>query len=234
MGLELAATWVRLMSCREIVREIEQNRDFLATTLRNVPERHRSLRAVFEHSWQLLSESERAVLQKLAIFRGGFRREAAEAVADASLLMLSALVDKSLLKHTLAGRYEIHELLRQFSQEKLGEDPGQEERTRDRHCRYYADFLNKREADLRGDRDKEVLEELEAEIDNVRAGWRWAVAHKNEEMVEKYLASLEFFYYVRGWYQEAVETFGRGPHGRRDKYPSGETPGAPGKFMCIS
>src|SRR5262245_29960769 len=82
------SSWLRVLSCQEIVREVEQNLDFLATSLRNVPERHRSMRAVFEHSWNLLSEQEQHVLGRLAIFREGFRREAAEQVAGARLPLL--------------------------------------------------------------------------------------------------------------------------------------------------
>jgi transcriptional regulator with XRE-family HTH domain len=71
LGLELAASWINLMSCWEIVLEIEQNLDFLATSLRNVPERHRSLRAVFEHSWQLLSDEEKRSSRNCQSFEVG-------------------------------------------------------------------------------------------------------------------------------------------------------------------
>src|SRR4029079_1056240 len=85
LGIELAASWVRVLSCQEIVSEVENNLDFLATSLRNVPERHRSMRAVFEHTWNLLSDQEQYVLGRLAIFQGGFGRAAAEYVAGATL-----------------------------------------------------------------------------------------------------------------------------------------------------
>ena len=77
LGLELAATWLRVMPCQEIAPQIERSLDFLTTAVRNVPERHRSLRAVLDHSWNLLSEAERQVLARLSIFRGGFDLEAA-------------------------------------------------------------------------------------------------------------------------------------------------------------
>jgi predicted ATPase len=99
---------VRAISCREIAREIERNLDFLATTLRDLPERHRSLRAVFDHSWNRLNGEEQRIFRNLSVFRGGFQREAAEAVAEASLLVLSALMDKSLLRRNPSGRYEVH------------------------------------------------------------------------------------------------------------------------------
>jgi predicted ATPase len=118
LGIELAAAWVRTLSCSEIAQEIERNLDFLTTSARDVAERHRSLRAAFDHSWNLLSAEEQEVMRQLSVFRGGFQREAAEQVAGAPLPLLSALVDKSLLRRDPAGGYTQHELIRQFAAAK--------------------------------------------------------------------------------------------------------------------
>ncbi len=98
LAIELAAAWARVLSCAEIAREIERtlapeaNLEFLAASMRDVPERHRSMRAVIDHSWKLLSDDEQCALRQLAVFRGGFTREAAERVAGALLaLPLKAL-----------------------------------------------------------------------------------------------------------------------------------------------
>ena len=90
---------------------------FSKSSARNVPARHRSIRAVFEHSWNLLTDDERCVFKKLSVFRGGFRRDAAEAIGGATLAILSALVDKSLLRVDDSGRYNLHELLRQYAED---------------------------------------------------------------------------------------------------------------------
>src|SRR5437764_1424845 len=95
LGLELAASWVSVLSCAEIADEIEQNIDFLATSMRDVPERHRSLRAAFDQSWRLLSGEQQAVLARLSVLRGDVEREAAAAVAGADLRQLSELASKS-------------------------------------------------------------------------------------------------------------------------------------------
>jgi len=128
LALELAADWLRVLSCAEIVQEIEKNLDFLSTTMSNMSERHRSMRAVFARSWQRLSPQEQAVFRQLSVFRGGFQREAAQAVAAASLRILTSLVDKSLLRLTPTGHYEIHELLRQFAAEPLRQSSDEEAR----------------------------------------------------------------------------------------------------------
>ncbi len=114
LGLELAAVWVRVMPCAEIAAEIK-NLDFLTTNARNVAERHRSLRAAFEHSWQLLNAREQDVFRKLSVFKGGFTREAAAEVAGSTIPLLLSLVDKSLLRVGERGRFDRHVLLQQYA-----------------------------------------------------------------------------------------------------------------------
>ncbi len=208
LGIELASTWLRVLSCKEVVKEIEDNIDFLSTSLRDVPERHRSMRAVFEHSWNLLTKEEREAFMRMSVFRGGFRREAAQMVAGASLLVLSALVDKSLIRWSPIERYEMHELLRQYAEEKLNEAPEIRREVQDLHCRYYAEFLNQKEEFLKGEKEKEALEEIGGEIENVRMGWSWAVERGKQEELDKFIDSLFRFYLIRGWFHEGEEVFG--------------------------
>jgi predicted ATPase len=121
LGLELAAAWVRALACEEIADEIERGLDLLATSARNVEPRHRTMRIVLDHSWNLLTNIERDVFQRLSVFKGGFRKEAAQNVTGTSIQTLSALVDKSLIRVSANGRYEQHELLWQYAREKLTE-----------------------------------------------------------------------------------------------------------------
>lgn len=208
LAIELAAAWLRLLSCQEIAQEIEQNLDFLTTSLRNVPERQRSLRAVFDYSWRLLSAEEQRVFRQLAVFRGGFQLEAARQVAGAALPLLLALVDKSLLRRTETGRYTRHLLLWQYAAEKLDETPPEKEKVQALHSHYYAAFLHGKERLLIGGQQKEALAEINTEIENVRAGWRWAVAHGDLTAIEPALESLFHFYDIRSWFQEGAEAFG--------------------------
>lgn len=208
LGVELAAAWVRVVSCQEIVAEIERDLGFLATAARNVPERHRSLRAVWNHSWRLLSSRERHVFMKLSVFRGGFDRTAAREVAGAELPVLAALVDKSLLHRDPAGRYDLHDLLRQYAAEKLQGLPREQAHTQERHCQYYAGLLQQREGPLKG-RDKVgAVVEIGAEIDNVRSAWNWAVEQRQIELIGMFQEALWFFYEARNWYEEAANAFG--------------------------
>jgi len=209
LGIELAAAWVQMFSCQEIAEQIEYDLDFLSTSMRDVPERHRSTRAVFEHSWSRLSEEERRVFRKLSVFRGGFRKQAAELVTDISLPQLFALVYKSLVRTDPSGRLEIHEILRQYAEERLQQIPDEAEQARDKHCDYYAEFLHRMEERLEGVERREALEEMGKEIENVRAGWDWAVSQGNESAIGKYVESLFLFYETRGWFHDGEEAFGR-------------------------
>jgi predicted ATPase/DNA-binding SARP family transcriptional activator len=210
LALELAASWLRVLTCAEIAQEIEQCLDILTSSLRDVPERHRSMRAVFEQSWRLLSEAEQSVLRRLSVFRGGFRRSAAQEVAGGSLLILTSLVDKSLLRLADSGRYQIHELLRQFAAEKLAESPSERESTLDAHCRYYGNFLAQREDQLENEDWATRLAELQPEADNIRAGWErattadWPLAIP--AMLD-YVRGIRLFYSAYGWYHEGIALF---------------------------
>jgi predicted ATPase len=232
LAVELAAAWVRHMPCQTIAQDLEKGIDVLTTSLRDVPERHRSLKAVFEQSWQLLSAEERGVLRKLSLFRGGFQREAAETVAGASLLMLSALVDKSWLRVDPSGRYDLHELSRQFAAERLQQRPAEEEETQDRHSTYYLAFLQGQERHLKGPKLKEALAAIKAEIDNVRLAWRWAIEHDRWVALRDAMESLWLFYEIQGWLLEGNKAFARAVAKLRPQYDrpaAGEGPAPPGK-----
>ncbi|HEU5101445.1 MAG TPA: tetratricopeptide repeat protein, partial [Roseiflexaceae bacterium] len=204
LALELAATWTKTLRCERIAAEIEQNLDFLSTRLRDLPERHHSMKAVFERSWALLSEGEQAVFTRLCVFRSGFDDLAAAQCAGASLALLAGLVDKSLLRWEAGGRYHIHELLRQYGEEKLAAKPDELTQARDAHCRYYTDFLSARQHDMFGGRQREATAEIEAEIDNVRSAWQWAIESYNVEAILRSMQLLGLFNQFRSRYREGI------------------------------
>jgi predicted ATPase/DNA-binding SARP family transcriptional activator len=202
LGLELAAAWARVIPILEIEQEIRRSLDFLSTEMRDVPARHRDLRAVFEQSWRLLSENEQQVIGKLSVFQGGFDRPAAEQVAGATPFVLAALVDKSMVRTYSSGNFDMHELLRQFATERLGSTPGAHQEARDRHCTHFAVYLQEREKLLKGAQQQTALNEIAANIDNVRAAWRWAIENDKVTEIGQGLESLHLFYYARGWVHE--------------------------------
>ncbi|MBE2220520.1 MAG: tetratricopeptide repeat protein [Anaerolineae bacterium] len=229
LAIELAATWVRLLTCAEIAREITQNFEFLATNWRDIPPRHRSLRAVFDYSWILLSPEEQHVLCRLAVFRGGFSWADAIVVSNASFFLLGQLADKSFLHGQLASgetavgeatvsRYEMHELLRLFAVEMLnkeahiqvGDNLFSDEMISacDDHARHFVRFLSERNPQQKRTQQAEILLEIGQEIDNVRAAWHWIVEREQVELIRLACDALFHFYDMRGWLEEGSELFG--------------------------
>lgn len=201
LGIELAATWLRTHSCDEVAAEIARDLGFLSTTARGLPERHRSLRAVFEHSWQLLDAEARALLGRLAVFRGGFNRDAAEQVAGASRGQLATLSAKSLLRREQGGTYDLHEVIRQYAWEKL-HALGLAQITQARHLAYYAQLAQAAAPALWGARQDYWLEHLEQEHDNLRAALTWSLTGGDLWRGLQLAGALWRFWETRGHLQE--------------------------------
>lgn len=176
LALELAAAWMRSLSCREIAREIENSLDFLAAAARDVPTRHRSMRAVFDYSWSLLTAEEQRAMMMLSVFKGGFTRGFAERVADAALPLLSALVDKSLIRYRQDERYDLHELVRQYAHEQLRK-AGRLDEVSDRHFEAFLALAEESRSELRGAGQLAWLNRLEQDHDNLRAALERSLRH---------------------------------------------------------
>jgi predicted ATPase/transcriptional regulator with XRE-family HTH domain len=204
LAIELAAAWVGVLSIDEIAREIASNLDFLTTTMRDVSERHRSLRATFEHSWKLLSAEEQEGLSRLAVFRGGFQRVAAEQVARASLPILMSLFSKSLLLRKENGRYDLHEVVRQYALSYLGDDL-EGEATRDRHCKYYLGLVHGDEKGFSEANQWVDDQILVDELDNLRAAMSWGIWNIQVQYTLKIATALGQFWYTHGYWREGLE-----------------------------
>jgi predicted ATPase/transcriptional regulator with XRE-family HTH domain len=225
LGIELATAWGRTLAYHEIAAEIERSIDFLAVKQRNLPERQRSLRATFEYSWRLLNVEEQQVLARLAVFAGGFTREAAADVARASLPVLSSLAAKSLVRRVatpqatrigvrrtgdvLPTRYELHELVRQFAAAKLQEDGAEQTAAHTRHARYYLQFLEQQHAPLVSSEQKSALQWLTTELANLRQAWEWAVQQEQAAALRSVAWTFWYFFELRNYFQEGETTFHR-------------------------
>ena len=208
LAIELAASWLHILSVDEIKDELKKGLDILTTEVRDAPDRHRSIRAVFDQSWSLLDHDEQEVFKRLSIFRGGLTRQAANQVAGASLKQIAGLVNKSILKpDPNTGRFEIHELLRQYAQENLARTPQASDSTKEAYSVYYADFMQEKWQQLRGSNQILALAEIEADIENVRTAWRFCLDQKNASQLMKFINGLWIVYWVRGWFRGAIELF---------------------------
>jgi predicted ATPase len=196
LAVELAAAMMREQSCVALATALERSQARLAAPLRDLPERHRTITAVFDQSWQLLARDEQRVLQAITVFRGGFQRAAAELVADATPPLLSALVDKSLLRHSANGRYEVHELIRQYAYEKLAAT-GNLSGLQERHCRYFLSMVETAEPELTGAQNPTWLEQLDAEHDNLRAALAWSLQAEDAELAMRLAGALYWYWHLR-------------------------------------
>jgi len=207
LGIELAAAWVRMLSCEEIAHEIEKGLDILHASVRDIPARHRSMYAVFDHSWKLLTEEEQLILCRLSVFQGGFSREAAEQVTGATLSNLSALVTKSIIRRSGNDRYDLHEVIRQYSMSRLDKNNLQYLETYDLHSDYYLKFVSRFETGLRSSAQQDAKKELTNELDNLRAAWRWGIEHRRFELIGKASRSFGWYFEVSGLLREGIEQF---------------------------
>jgi serine/threonine protein kinase/tetratricopeptide (TPR) repeat protein len=207
LGLELAAAWLKTTTAARIADEIARNFDFLATTARNVTERHRSLRAVFDYSWKLLTPDEARILAALAVFKGGFTESAAKAICGATLNQLSSLIDKSLLRIDSSERYTLHEMVRQYAAEKLHES-GQEQAVRDAHADHYSRFVASYQRAIETDGMVRALDAISTEMDNIRQAWTHAVERGQFAVTDHMLEALYYTYRIRSFGQDAWDNFG--------------------------
>jgi DNA-binding SARP family transcriptional activator/predicted ATPase len=205
LGLELAATWINTLSCQEIVQEISRGLYILETSLGDISERQHSMRAVFDHSWNLLSSREQVLLPRLVVFRGSFSRKAAEQIAGISLRELSGLVDKSLVRRTSHGRFDLHDLLRQYCIEKLEQSPPDDQETRRRHCIFYSTRMSEWNEQLGSEKQGQALREIETELENVRVAWGWAVGQRQSACLLQAVDGLFMFYLRKTRFIEGLD-----------------------------
>jgi len=205
LAIELAASWVRLLSCTEIAEELDRSLDLLETSKQDIPQRHRSIKSVFEHSWELLQEEDRNLLMTLSVFQGGFTREAAAAVAGASLKGLSSLTNKSLLRYNKElDRYDLHDLIRQYSFAKLQARPAKEAEISRSHALYFASWLTELEGRLKSMEQLQIAKLIRSESANWLASYYWIIENQRLEILRKMSPSLNWYFEIHGYFDDAL------------------------------
>jgi len=207
LALELAAAWLKSLSCAQIAQELEKGVALLHSNLLDIPERHRNMQMVFEQTWQRLTDLEVAVMQCLAVFRGGFTLTAAEQVAQASIHTLAALAEKALIRLDEAGRYQVHELLRQFAYEKLAANSDRASATAAAHANFFLNLAIQLKPSLADRRQQAALAIMQADIDNLRVAWLWAMQKPKLPGIALALDSIYEFFLFTCRYSEGKELF---------------------------
>ncbi len=199
LAIELAAARVKVLSPVQILERLDHRLVLLTGGARNLPERHRTLRATIEWSHELLSDDEQRLFARLSVFRGGSTLDAAEFVAEANLDALQSLVDKSLVRF-VETRFRMLETIREYALEQLAASGGEAD-VRRRHSRYFVDLAEDAFPNLKGD-PKWWLDALDADHDNLRGALDY-LADAGETQVHLQLAgALWKFWYQRGHVSE--------------------------------
>jgi hypothetical protein len=197
LAIELAAARVAMLTPAEVARRLDQRFRLLAGGQRGVVERHQTLRAAIDWSYELLSETEQLLLDRLSVFVGGFSLEAAEAVAvggaiedDAVFDLLASLVARSLVDADSEGddtRYRLLETIRQYAQEHL-DASGDGDRFRTAHAIHYADFGESAIPRSAGPEARDWERRLDREADNFRTAMTWAMETEGTDTAMRLLA----------------------------------------------
>ncbi|MCA9838779.1 MAG: tetratricopeptide repeat protein [Trueperaceae bacterium] len=205
LAIELAVAWTRELSSQEIWGQLERSLELLT---RDGQRQHDNMRAVFGNSWQLLSPEQQNLLAKLSIFRGGFTSDAAITVADATPYLLLSLQNRSLISKNETGRYHMHEIVRQFAEEKLNALVVEPD-SYSRYASYFAEFLAKQsKQENLGHWDK-VKENIASESANVRTAWDWSLRQRVWENISKALFGFSAYLIARGLNYEGKQIFGK-------------------------
>ena len=220
LAIELAAARVRVLAPEQIVQRLNDRLRLLAGSSRTIPARQQTLRATLDWSYDLLSVAERAMLDRLSVFAGGWTLEAAEAVvstpaiegtgSDAVLDLLTQLVDKSLVLVEPGEpgevRHHMLETVRQYAQERMAEQ-GDAEALRHRHAMFFLALAEQAEPELRGPAQAAWLRRLEVEHDNLRAALRWTVDAEEAELGLRLAGAVWRFWWIRGHFGEGRRWF---------------------------
>ncbi len=214
LALELAAARVKVLRVEEIAARLDDRFRLLTGGSRAALPRYQTLRASIDWSYALLSSAEQRLLQCLSVFAGSWTLEAAEFtgcgedIGSSTVLdLLGSLVNKSLVAiETETGpttRYRMLETIRQYAHEKL-EDAGQATAARDRNLLYYVELAEKVEGKVRGPDQVVIMDQLEAESDNLRQALEWSMETRNPEMGLRLASAVHWFWHSRNWHVEGV------------------------------
>ncbi|WP_327039639.1 BTAD domain-containing putative transcriptional regulator [Micromonospora maris] len=216
LALELAATRVRALGVHELAARLEDRFALLTQGMRGAPARHRTLRAALDWTWELLTEPERVVLRRLAVFSGGCPLQMAEDVCAGGVVgradvldLVARLVDRSLVTVTdVAGvrRYGLLESVAAYSAERLRE-AGEEADVRLRHARYHADLAERVLPHLRGPSQRRWLERMDAERANFRAALDAGARLGANSLALRMVNALAWYWFLRGRLAEAKRAF---------------------------
>lgn len=209
LGIELAASWIRLLSPDRILKEVQKNFDFLDSHSGSPNQsKHKSMRAVFEYSWKLLEKSQQNCLRSLTVFQGGFTIEAFKAITDGNHRDILDLVDASLLQETNEDFFDLQPLVKQYAQEKTKESEHLKLSSEKKHCEYYLEHVAQFKDLIRGKEQDKYLKNIEGSVENIILAWYWAIHNQYQvNTLPTVTEVLRRFFVEKARFTEAINLF---------------------------
>ncbi|MEM8862603.1 MAG: BTAD domain-containing putative transcriptional regulator, partial [Chloroflexota bacterium] len=199
LALELAASWIRDFPLSDLVDSIKDSYMVLQTSARDIPPQHRSMQAVFEYSWSLLSAGEQDLLAALSLFRGSFTAGAISKVIGSTPINLIRLCDHSLVRRLpSSGRYELHELVRQFAASKLSLDPIEQKDIEVRHADFYLSALQREANALIHTDPHAAFARLQQDFANIQMAWDRGLSHQMLTHLQNGMQALTHYHLHSG------------------------------------
>ncbi len=204
LGIELAAAWAAVLDFSEIADEITENYGFLEDHHQDSSSKHKSMRAVFQSSWNLLEKTHQEYLLMLSVFRGGFSRQAAQEISKASITDLAVLMDRSLLRKNFKGQFEIHPIVQQFCREIISGQENVWQEIQQKHYLYYSDYLTKRMPKIYSLEPDNTRAEVHDAIANILAAGRYYLEQSISAPEPNIIQDIFSYYLIRGWHEGAI------------------------------
>ncbi|MDW7755074.1 MAG: BTAD domain-containing putative transcriptional regulator, partial [Brevefilum sp.] len=201
LGIEMAAAWNDLLQPSKIAQEIQKSLDFLTTNKKDVPEKHQSLRVIFDHTWQGLGDKDKLIYCKMAVFKGEFDLQAAQYILETDLTQLSRLLDRSLLMRNQSGYFSLHALAHQYASEKLMQQKELFQETYVRFYHYYVELMIQQQEALLGADMMRARDEIKPFLINIQAALLLACKEMQKKEFMKVLTASLAFYTVYGWHE---------------------------------
>jgi predicted ATPase len=208
LSLELAASWTRVMTCIDILDHIRNSLDLLSTSLRNVDDRHKSIRALFDQSYGLLSPEERIVFVRLAVLRGEWDLKVAQKIAGATPRTLLELIDKSLLRSNSSGRYSMHPLIRQYGYEQLAQS-GALQTMQYEHFKYHFSLMQEAKHQVLFSKHDNWYQTVLSAAENIEDAMTWALRQGNAAAVLEMCCGLWYGWFTNGLWSKGYGWFKR-------------------------
>ncbi|MEM7129266.1 MAG: LuxR C-terminal-related transcriptional regulator [Chloroflexota bacterium] len=207
LGIELAAAWVRMLPVQAIVQELTKGIDILAGSYTDADDRHQSLEAAFDYSWNLLTEDEQRIFCQLSLFAGPFDYNTAIEVTQGSLMTLRGLVDKSLIQLNEVRQMQLHPLLRQYAAKHLAKSSVLQQDVAQRHASYFMVLLQQQDERISGAEILEALNWIDESLEDIRTAWDWTLEAGDFERLIECSYPLAYFYETRSRFFDGFDTF---------------------------